>query len=222
MKLLKSDQRMKSDGVLSWLLNRYGIQFGVLGVIHSACAGGDELKISQANRGRSFEQLIEHSNNQYLAKGKALVQKVPTPWRVVRRGKQIISAHPEEKSTVDFVGVSDGNPIAFDAKSTRELTRFPLSNIETHQMVFLQNFHDQGGRAFVLIEFAKIYEVYLVPFVKLREYWNVARKGGRKSIPYEDMKLFPQIRSGNGIALDYLSVFDESLPNYDYNKRLWF
>ncbi len=169
------------------------------------------MKISQANRGRSFEQLIEHSNKQYLAKGKALVQKVPTPWTVIRRGKQIVSAHPAEKSTVDFVGVADGKPIAFDAKSTRELTRFPLSNIEVHQMVFLQNFHDQGGQAFVLIEFAKIYEVYLVPFPKLREYWNNARKGGRKSIPYDEMKHFPKISSGNGIALDYLSVFDKSL-----------
>lgn len=95
------------------------------------------MKISQANRGRSFEQLIEHSNKQYQTKGKALIQKVPTPWKVIRRGKQIVSAHPAEKSTVDFVGVADGKAIAFDAKSTRELTRFPLSNIEVHQMVFL-------------------------------------------------------------------------------------
>lgn len=178
--------------------------------------------ISQANRGRSFEQLIEHSNKQYQVKGKALIQKVPTPWRVIRRGKQIVSAHPAEKSTVDFVGVADGKAIAFDAKSTRELTRFPLSNIEAHQMVFLQHFHDQGGRAFVLIEFAKIYEVYLVPFVKLREYWNNAQKGGRKSIPYDDMNLFPRITSGNGVALDYLAALDENLENYDFNKLLGF
>lgn len=180
------------------------------------------MKISQANRGKSFEQLIEHSNKQYRAKGKALIQKVPTPWRVIRRGKQIVSAHPAEKSTVDFVGVYGGKAVAFDAKSTREVTRFPLSNIELHQMVFLQEFHDQGGQAFILIEFAKTYEVFLVPYVKIREYWNAAQNGGRKSIPYEDMKLFPKISSGNGIALDYLAALNNETENYDYNKRLWF
>lgn len=164
------------------------------------------MVVSYANRGRSFEQIIESANMQYQLKGWGLIQKVPTPWRVIRRGKQIISAHPEKKSTVDFVGVANGKAIAFDAKSTRERTRFPLSNIEQHQVLFLKNFQDQGGQTFVLIEFAKLNETYLVPFDSLLDYWNSAMNGGRKSIPYDDMFKFPIVRSGRGVALDYLSA----------------
>lgn len=162
--------------------------------------------ISHANRGKSFEQIIELSNMQYQLKKWATVQKVPTPWRVIRRGNQIVSAHPEKKSTVDFVGVANEKAIAFDAKSTRETTRFPLSNIEEHQMRFLKNYQDQGGTCFVLIELAKLNETYFVPFDSVLDYWNKAMTGGRKSIPYKDMGQFPRVLSGRGIALDYLAV----------------
>lgn len=164
------------------------------------------MAVSYANRGRSFEQIIESANKQYQLKGWALVQKVATPWRVIRRGKQIVSAHPAEKSTVDFLGVANGRAIAFDAKSTRERTRFPLSNIEQHQMIFLKHFQDQGGQAFMLIEFSKHHETYLIPFDDLLKYWNNAMTGGRKSIPYEDMVYFPLVKSGRGIVLDYLAA----------------
>lgn len=164
------------------------------------------MYISHANRGRAFEQIVEYANKQYAAKGWALIQKVPTPWRVVRRGKHIVSAHPEKKSTVDFVGLANGRAIAFDAKSTRERTRFPLSNIEHHQMQFLKSFQDQGGQAFILVEFVKLNETYLIPFNNLLDYWNTAAEGGRKSIPYTDMIDFPQIKSDRGIALDYLKA----------------
>ena len=164
------------------------------------------MSVSYANRGRSFEQIIEYANVQYKLKGWGLIQKVPTPWRVLRKGKQIISAHPERKSTVDFVGVANGKAIAFDAKSTRERTRFPLSNIEQHQMDFLKQFYDQGGKAFILLEFVKFNETYLIPFDSLLEYWNKAMTGGRKSIPYSDMINFPLVRSNRGIVLDYLAA----------------
>lgn len=169
------------------------------------------MAVSYANRGMSFEHLIEHANAQYRAKGWALVQKVATPWKIIRRGKQIVSAFPEKKSTVDFIGVANGKAIAFDAKSTRERTRFPLSNIEEHQMFFLEQFHNQGGHAFILVEYVKFNEVYLIPFLRLRDYWNTAMMGGRKSIPYEEMILFPRIRSGRGIVLDYLAAIKQKV-----------
>ncbi len=164
------------------------------------------MSVSYANRGKSFEQIIETANKQYLLKKWGLIQKVATPWKVIRKGKRIISAYPAEKSTVDFVGVANGKAIAFDAKSTRERTRFPLSNIEKHQMLFLKYFQDQGGQAFILIEFSKLNETYLIPFNSLLEYWNNSMNGGRKSIPYSDMMKFPIVKSGRGIVLDYLAV----------------
>ena len=51
-----------------------------------------------ANRGKPLEDLINYANQQYLAKGVALVQKIPTPWTVVIRRGMRISAFPAQKS----------------------------------------------------------------------------------------------------------------------------
>jgi recombination protein U len=165
------------------------------------------LQIGYANRGAALEQLIYVANAQYQAKGLAVIQKVATPWKVVRHGRQIISAFPERKSTVDFVGVAAGRPIAFDAKSTRTETRFPLDNIEQHQFEFLQAWHDQGGIAFILIEFATLDEFYVLPFTDLNEWWVAMYRGGRKSVPYETIRRrCPRVTAGRGVVLDYLQA----------------
>jgi recombination protein U len=160
-----------------------------------------------ANRGQAFETLIEMANKQYAMKGRATIQKVATPWKVIRRGNQIVSAFPEKKSTVDFIGIANGRAIAFDAKSTRERTRFPLSNIEEHQFQFLKRWKDNGGISFILVEFAKKQEIYVLPYDELETWWNESQNGGRKSIPYEWFLLnCDLVKSKNGILLDYLGV----------------
>ncbi|WP_018130124.1 Holliday junction resolvase RecU [Effusibacillus pohliae] len=165
------------------------------------------MPISQANRGMDFEQLIEFANAQYLSKGWAIIQKVPTPWKVIRRGKQIVSAFPEKKSTVDFVGVFNGRPIAFDAKSTRERTRFELDQVEPHQVDFLRRWQDNGGIAFLLIEFAVLREVYAMQFRELEKWWIGRMRGGRQSIPYQEIRLSCyRVEPNRGIALDYLGA----------------
>lgn len=163
--------------------------------------------ISQANRGMAFEDLIEYANRQYQVRGIAVIQKVATPWKVVRRGAQIVSAFPEKKSTVDFIGIASGRAIAFDAKSTRIETRFPLANIEQHQFEFLFDWSTQGGTSFVLIEFAVRHECYVLPFDVLSFYWSSMLQGGRKSIPLEEIKdRGTYVEPGRGVVLDYLKA----------------
>lgn len=161
-----------------------------------------------ANRGQSFERLIEATNNQYYHKGQATIQKVPVPWKVFYDRKTKRSrAIPEKKSTVDFIGIVNGRGIAFDAKSTREHTRFPLSNISEHQFKFLKRWKDNGGISFILVEFAKKQEVYMLPFAMLETWWEKAQNGGRKSIPYDYFLMHCDlVKSKNGILLDYLSL----------------
>lgn len=170
---------------------------------------GDSLQVSYANRGMAFEKIIEYTNKQYLQKGRATIQKVATPWKVIRRGKKIISAYPEKKSTVDFIGVYNGRGIAFDAKSTRRNTSFSLSYVGNHQYNFLKRWHQNGGISFLLVEFVKLNETYLLPFEGLQKWWEGAQKGGRKSIPYDYFQNeCDLVKSKNGILLDYLSVID--------------
>lgn len=160
-----------------------------------------------ANLGKAFEQMVERSNQVYKQKGIALVDKIPTEVTVMRKGKQITGAFFKSRSTVDFVGLSHGRGIAFDAKSTKQTTRFPLNNIEQHQIDFLKKWKDQGGISFILVHFEKHRETYLLQFDDLLEAWQKAQAGGAKSIKYEWFPIHcDQVKSSNGVLLDYIRL----------------
>lgn len=161
----------------------------------------------QGKRGKALENLIDYANNQYKSKGLARVDKVPTPWNVSfdRRTGRVFRAFPEKKGTVDYIGVSHGKPIAFDAKSTKIKTSFPLKNIQEHQIRYLQDYEEQGGISFFIVEFEPLKEIYLITINQAAEWWVQSKRGGRKSIPYKYFKdECIRITSGNGIAIDYL------------------
>lgn len=161
---------------------------------------------NQSNTGASLESLIEAANNQYQARGFAVIQKVAVPWTVIRRGRDIVSAFPAEKSTVDFVG--NGMPIAFDAKSC-SADRFPLRNIEPHQVAFLRNWRKQCGVAGILIEMVKQRRIFWVDFAKLDPFLERAKSGARgtQSLTLDDMEQhFVEVTQGRGIVLDYLLI----------------
>ena len=76
--------------------------------------------VSYANRGMALEELLQFVNQIYDKQKIAVVQKISTPWKVIRKGKQIITAFPEGKSTLDFRGtVKGGLSISFDAKESQ-------------------------------------------------------------------------------------------------------
>lgn len=159
-------------------------------------------------RGMTLENMIEYTNNTYRVKGMALINKVPTPWNVHynKRTGKVIRAFPQKKGTVDFTGISHGRSIAFEAKSTKERTRFPLQNVEEHQVNYLKMHQDQGGISFFIIYFEKHREAYFLKLNKFLKWWEEQFKGGRKSIPHKWFKFNANlIKSRNGVFLDYLS-----------------
>lgn len=162
--------------------------------------------MTTANRGRPLETLIYLSAEMYKRKNQALIDKIPNAWVVQRAGKKIVSAYPEKKSTVDFVGMlANGRPIAIEAKSTVVRTRFPLSMLEQHQLNYLMRFAEMGGLAFVLVEFSKLREVYRLPIDYVAKYIEKSAAGGPKSIPYEQITADCElIRSENGVHLHFL------------------
>lgn len=155
---------------------------------------------SQRNRGMFLERVINISNKQYLERGLALINKIPTPTTVNKRKG---TGRYTEKSIVDFTGVSQGSFIAFDAKETKE-NRFPFSRLLHHQRTYLNDAHKQGGEAFVLILFVKENELYRLD---IKEYETLIETIGRKSIPlswFRDNKT--QVKSKHGVYYDYLSI----------------
>ena len=167
-------------------------------IFRNVCIG--VIDISYSNRGKSFENVIDYTNRQYALKGWALVDKVPTPTKNIR-GRIVY----EQKSSVDFIGLSHGKALAFDAKSTKVNTRFDLKNIHAHQIKYLKQFQDQGGKSFFLIHFEKLKETFFVELDFIYPYWQTWEGGGRASIPYQDFfNNCPLVHPGKGIALHYL------------------
>lgn len=164
---------------------------------------------SKANLGRAFEEQVERSNKLYERRGQALVIKAHTEVSVKRKGKELTGAKFGEKAPVDFIGLAKRIPVAFDAKSTNELTKLPYANIAQHQIQFMQDFEWQGGRAFLLVHFAKHYETYLITFEQLTTYIANSKF---KYIAYDYFKNECKlVRHADLVECDWLSALE--VPN---------
>lgn len=162
---------------------------------------------SHANRGAAFEQMIDMTNNQYRNKGVADIRKIPTPVKIMSNNRGQVKGYTQKGELVDYFGVTDGRAIAFDAKQTNERTSFPLKNVSEHQYELLRSWHQKGAQSFLIVSFAKLDEIYLLPFELLETYWEGAQKGGRKSIPYQTFLMqCEMVESKRGYVLDYLGV----------------
>ncbi|MCQ2009233.1 Holliday junction resolvase RecU [Sporolactobacillus sp. STSJ-5] len=155
------------------------------------------------NRGMQLEREIESSNISYQFTRTAVIQKIATPMKKLN-DKAVFS----EKSTIDFLGILRGRGIAFDAKETTNPTCFPLKNVKEHQQRFLENFRVTGGISFVLVRFVVHQETFILTSMQLAQWWKDMAYGGRKSIPYTwFIENCEQVKSRNGIAIDYLRPF---------------
>lgn len=162
---------------------------------------------SRGLRGSTFEELINLTNERYRQAGLALFQKIPTPITPVRMDgetRTITLAYFEKQSTIDYIGVAQGVPVAFDAKETAAKS-LPLQNIHAHQMAFMEEFRRQRGLSFLLVHFSAADEYYLLPFETLKLYWEQAEQGGRRSIPYAAFEEKYRIQQ-TGSLLHYLEA----------------
>lgn len=136
-------------------------------------------------RGSTLEEFINMTNDYYMQKGLAVIQKVPTPIKPVKIDKEnrtITLAYFDQQSTVDYIGAVQGIPVCFDAKET-ERQSLPISHIHPHQIEFMRRFRQQKGLSFLLVHFVKHARMFLLPFEVLDQFYAAAQNGGRKSIP---------------------------------------
>ncbi len=164
-------------------------------------------------RGSELEDLINRTNEEYRAKGLALIQKIPTPITPVEFDKDsrtIKLAYFDQKSTVDYIGAVQGIPVCFDAKECAVDT-FTLRNIHEHQVAFMKDFEEQGGVAFFLLHYTERDVFYYLTFRRLHDFWQRWEKGGRRSFRFEetDEKYF--IKPTAGMYLPYLDTLQTDL-----------
>jgi recombination protein U len=158
---------------------------------------------------KDFETVIDTANAQYEALKKGIIQRIPTPWKVIRawdmktKKNVIYRAFPLEKSTVDFGGTASGFSIWFDAKSSKHEKYFKIDNIKDHQIDFLKAVREHGGKAFFLVYVQPLQKVFLLWLTDLERFIEEEK---RKSIPYEWLESnCKQVDGNENIFLDYLS-----------------
>ena len=172
---------------------------------------------SRGLRGSTLEDLINRSNEQYLEKGLALIQKIPTPITPIKIDKEhrhITLAYFDQKSTVDYIGAVQGIPVCFDAKACTSNT-FALQNIHEHQVRFMEQFEKQGGISFLIIFYTARNELFYLPYADMRRFWERAKSGGRKSFRYEELNQDFRIHSTGGILVPYLETIQKDLDARD-------
>ncbi len=174
-------------------------------------------------RGSDLEDRINRTNESYREKKLALIQKVPTPITPIeidKASRHITLAYFDTKSTVDYIGVVQNIPVCFDAKECAVRT-FPLHNIHPHQIAFMQEFEQQGGVAFIILNYKNENETYYVPFDVIYEFWKRMEDGGRKSFTYEELvaKAWP-IRSHRDMFVHYLEQLQMDLERKEKEETI--
>lgn len=172
---------------------------------------------SRGLRGSTLEEMVNLTNEKYLEHQLALIEKIPTPIKPVKLGKEkgtIELAFFEKKGSVDYIGVVQGIPVCFDAKETN-VKNFPLKNIHDHQIDYMKSFVKQQGVAFILVSFTDSQRYFLLPFEQLLSYWDQAKTGGRKSIPQDAFDERLEIKSKSGYLVHYLEALNTYLSIRD-------
>ena len=132
--------------------------------------------------GSTFEAKLIRVFNKYRKEGKAYIIKIPGEVTIIRKGAKIVNAlHRQKSDCLDFLGLMpDGKGIVFEAKTTKNKTSFPLSNIQEYQYKLADELLGYVQSVFYIVEFRELNEIYLVHSNKIKEFIN---NNERKSIP---------------------------------------
>ena len=120
------------------------------------------------NSGMFLEELINSTNKFYEENDLALVNKVSIPIKIKAITDIDVLGTISSPSTVDYIGLYQGQFIAFEAKQTTK-DKFYISTIKNHQLSFLNKVDKLGGIAFIIFHFSKFEKYYRVDIKDLQE-----------------------------------------------------
>ena len=172
--------------------------------------------INFANRGMSFEKMINESNNYYLSRGLAGIHIKPTPIQIVkvdyphRSRAKIVEAYFRQASTTDYSGVYKGHYIDFEAKETRQKKSMPMKNFHSHQIDHMEAVLEQKGICFVLLHFSSLRETYLLPASYLIEFYKIDKGGKSMPLSYIQEHGYP-IEMQQLPSIPYLEIIEQKL-----------
>lgn len=171
-----------------------------------------EKNVIYKNRGMNLESDLNLTNSYYIENNIAFIYKKPTPIKVVKAsynesGNRVIKeAYYSEPSTTDYNGIYKGHYIDFEAKETKNIKGFPISNIHPHQIKHLRNILSQNGICFLIIRFTNLKETYLLKAIDFLNYIDNIKKS-YVSIEYIKEKGY-LIKEKLLKRIDYLEIID--------------
>ena len=172
--------------------------------------------VNFANRGMSFEKMINESNSYYLSRGLAVIHKKPTPIQIVkvdyphRSRAKIVEAYFRQASTTDYSGVYKGHYIDFEAKETRQKKSMPMKNFHSHQIEHMEAVLEQKGICFVLLHFSSLRETYLLPASYLIEFYKIDKGGKSMPLTHIQEHGYP-IEMQQLPSIPYLEIIEQKL-----------
>ncbi|UUD36099.1 Holliday junction resolvase RecU [Mycoplasmopsis citelli] len=126
------------------------------------------------NKGMLLEEIINNTISFLAINNIAFIEKklLPYKFRTIQKNQNKLKAYSVEiigKSTVDYIGISSrGKFICFEAK-TCEGDTFYLSQIKSHQFLYLSQIHKLQGIAFVILYMSNYNLFFKIPFESLEK-----------------------------------------------------
>ena len=154
-----------------------------------ADGGGEDTalkkyKAAMSNgRGRIFEKMIEGGARYYKDQGRAIIVKMPEPFRVLKKDRNgIADIRFIARAQPDFIGcLNGGRTIVFEAKHT-DKDRLHARALTPTQTAALEEYHNRGAVAAVCVGIGN--QSFMIP-------WNLFRhmkeRFGRHYITAEDV-----------------------------------
>ena len=150
-------------------------------------------------RGRQHEMMIEGACRHYKQIGRAKVEKMPEPFRVMKKDQRGIAtvrftAHAEP----DFIGcVAGGRSLAFEAKHT-DHEKLHQKVVTPTQAESLQAYEEMGAIAAVCAGIGD--ECFMIPWTIFA---NMKKLYGRLYVTAEDVVMYKVKFNGLILFLDY-------------------
>lgn len=122
-----------------------------------------KLPESKARRGLVFEKTLDVMHKRYWRDDKVLIAHYGISGRYFfHSGKSRFVAHPKDGQPPDYHGSVRGHLVVFDAKSTKNKTRWRLDSRYLHQVVRLRAWSASGAVAFFIVHLRRRDEVRIL------------------------------------------------------------
>jgi penicillin-binding protein-related factor A (putative recombinase) len=121
-------------------------------------------KLSQA-RGDFGEEVARHALQEL---GVRMIEKVNTPFTVIRRMGRIVGAFPVEKVSGDFIGIgAAGKKVLVEVKYREDC--LSISDFGKHQIAALEENSQLGGISLVVWVQRHVCSIYYWPMMELKK-----------------------------------------------------